>query len=721
MTASASPLNPSIAFSRVGARRLLSLCVAAGLWSPLASAGGSGHSADATDLDTVRVTGQRLDRYGIDQSSTATRLALTPRETPQSVSAVNREQMDDFGLTRINDVLGATTGVTVESVETSRTYYTSRGFDVTNFQRDGLGLPLPYGIQDGDLDTALYERIEVLRGANGLMSSTGNPSATVNFVRKRPTADLRGQAQLTIGSWDRRRIDIDVSGPLAADGGVRGRAVAAWEEGDSHLDRYSLEKQVYYGVVEADLGAATTLAAGASYQRNNPNSPLWGALPLYYSDGSPTDYDVSTSTASDWSFWDQEDTRAFVELDQAIGGWNLRASLNYQNTRSDTELFYVYGTPDRDTGLGLFSYPSDYDGEFSALHADVYATGPIMLGGREHEVVIGGNWADGENEEVSWYSTDIGTPLPPLQDWGGRYPKPAFDAYSDGSRFDYRRDSLYATVRWDLADGFKLITGVNRARARTRGHSYGEATTVDETRTTPFAGAVWDLGEHYSAYASYGEIFNQQAEVDENNRLLGALTGSNREIGLKGEWFDGGLNASLAVFRTRQDNLAESAGFNTDTGQTYYRGIDAESQGFEIDIAGRIGDHWQLAGGFTRLQIDDAGGHAARTYVPRELLRLSATWQVPQVQGLRVGARVNWQGDIHRDTAIVGADGRPARIRQDAYALLGLMARYDFARRWSATLNLDNVSDEKYIPSLYWEQGYYGAPRHASLTIGYRF
>ena len=60
-------------------------------------------------------------------------------------------------------------------------------------------------------------------------------------------------------------------------------------------------------------------------------------------------------------------------------------------------------------------------------------------------------------------------------------------------------------------------------------------------------------------------------------------------------------------------------------------------------------------------------------------------------------------------------------IRQDAYALLGLMARYAFAENWDATLNLDNVTGEKYIPSLYWEQGFYGAPRNVSLSVSYRF
>jgi outer membrane receptor for ferric coprogen and ferric-rhodotorulic acid len=706
--------------------RPLAVCLLAVL-APLAAQaeGPSPEAIAATDLDAVQVTAERPNSYLLPSTSTATRLDLTPRETPQSVSAVTREQMDDFGLTSLNDALDTTTGVSVESVETSRTYYTARGFDIVNFQRDGLGLPLPYGIQDGDVDTAIFERIEVLRGANGLMSSTGNPSATINFVRKRPVAGLQGDVRLTLGQWDRRRLDVDVSSPLNTSGSVRARGVAAYEQGDSYLDRYSLEKHVLYGVVEADLGPATTLAAGVEQQRNRPDSPLWGALPLYYTDGSQAEWDRSTSTASDWSHWDTRDTRAFVEFEHDFGDWSLRASLNHEKKISDTELFYVYGTPDRETGLGLFAYPSDYDGEYDAQFLDVYATGPMMLFGREHDVVIGGNRADGENSERSLFA-NVGDPLPPLDQWDGRFPKPVFDPdtldpYFSASAYDYRRSSLYATVRWNIADAFKLITGASHSRARTDGFSYGEANSVEESRTTPFAGAVWDLSEHWSLYGSYGEIFNQQAEVDADNRLLGALTGDNAEIGAKGEWFDGRLNASFAVYRARQQNLAEYAGFNTDTGQSFYTGIDAESRGFEFDIAGQLSERWQLAGGFSSLQLEDAGGDDTRTYVPRRTLRLSTVYRLPWLEGFKVGAALDWQNAIHRETGIPGPDGASTRIRQDSYALLGLMARYDFAPGWNATLNLDNLTDEKYLTSLYWEQGYYGAPRNVSLTVGYRF
>lgn len=678
----------------------------------------------AKDLDAVLVTGERVRGYETGETSGATRLELSARETPQSISVVGRRQMDDFGLTSVNDVLDATTGVNVEAVETERTYYTARGFDIVNFQRDGLGLPMPYGLQNGDLDTAIYQRVEVLRGANGLMSGTGNPSATVNFVRKRPTADVSGAASLTVGSWDTRRLDVDVSGALTDSGAVRGRAVAAYQSGDSYLDFYSRDKQVYYGVVEADLGPATRVTAGASYQRNRPNAPLWGALPLFYSDGSPTDYDVSTSTAARWAYWDTDDTRAFVELDHQLGGdWSLRASLNWQKLAEDSELFYTYGYPDRETGLGLFAYPSDYEGTFKAAYADLYATGTVNLGGRAHDVVVGGNRAAANTQERSLFA-GVGAPLPSLEQWDGNFPKPEFDPSTlnpatDSSDFDFDRQSLYATVRWNLADSLKLITGVNHSRVETQGLGYGEPRNSDESGSSPFVGAVWDFSQHLSAYASYAEIFSPQTQVDGDNRLLGALDGDNAELGLKGAWHDGRLNASATVFRVRQRNLAEYAGFNFDTGQSFYAGVDAQSQGFEFDVSGRLTENWQVAAGYTDLEVEDPQGDPTRTYVPRRLLRVSTVWQaLPQ---LRLGASLDRQSDIHRDIAVTDTSGQPLRIEQDAYALLDLMARYDFAQGWHATLNLDNVTDEKYIPSLYWEQGYYGAPRSVSLTVGYRF
>lgn len=662
------------------------------------------------------------DSYTADAQVTATRLPLSLRETPASVSVITRAQMDDFGLDNASEVLANTTGVNVEHVETTRTYYSARGFDITNFLVDGLGLPFTNGAQWGDMDTAIYDHVEVLRGADGLLSFTGNPSATVNFVRKRPTDFFQGSAALTLGSWDSRRLALDLSGPLNTSGSVRGRVVAVDQDGDSYLDRYSLKKQVFYGILEADLGESTTLDTGFTWQRNRPKGVMWGALPLFYTDGSATDYPRSTNTATDWAYWNSNDTRAFVRLDHRFGnGWNLKAEVSHRRFSNVSDLFYIYGTPDPATGLGLFSYPSHFTGTNKQDVADVSVSGPFQLAGREHQLVFGLDWARNDATQLSLYGNDIGTPLPPLDGWSGIYPKPAFDVSSDGADFRTRRQSAYATVRWNLAEPLKLITGTSLTRIRSDGENYGVPHHYETTRNTPFAGLVYDFSKHLSAYVSYAKIFSPQTEVDIHNRVLDPITGSNLEAGIKGAWFDKRLNASFALFRTRQNHTAEAAGFNPATGQTWYRGIDATSEGYEFSLAGQLTPRWQISTGYTQLGITGANDANVRTYVPRRTAHLSTSWRVPGIDGLKLGANLRWQDAIVRDQGVLDTQGREIFTRQDGYTLVGLMARYDFTPAWSATLNVDNVTDRKYLTSLYWDQAYYGAPRHYSLDVTWRF
>src|SRR5690606_15845194 len=238
------------------------------------------------DVEVIAVYGNQGD------SRSATKLDLTLYETPQTVTVVSRQQMDDFSLHSVNQLLSYTPGVTVESVETDRTYYTARGFDVVNFQYDGIGVPFSSGLTNGQYDTAAFERIEVIKGAAGLVTGLANPSATVNYLRKKPTADLMAYGTLFAGSDDMLRAEGDVSGSLTDD--LRARAVVAIESADSYLARKSDDNSLLYLVAEYDVSANTVLTVGHSRNQNNVDGSMSGALPLYYSDGSLTDYDVST-------------------------------------------------------------------------------------------------------------------------------------------------------------------------------------------------------------------------------------------------------------------------------------------------------------------------------------------------------------------------------------------------------------------------------------------
>lgn len=147
--------------------------------------------------------------------------------------------------------------------------------------------------------------------------------------------------------------------------------------------------------------------------------------------------------------------------------------------------------------------------------------------------------------------------------------------------------------------------------------------------------------------------------------------------------------------------------------ENYYRAVDGvRSQGYELEASGMVLTDWQLAASYTDLDIEDADGHTAKTYTPKKLFKLASTYRLNK---LKLGGSLNWQDEISR------VNGAGTTTRQGSYALLNLMARYDFNKQWHTQLNVDNVTDKKYLNSLYWDQGFYGAPRSLMLTAGWTY
>lgn len=701
-------------------RKRLTLVITAILYSNAHIALAETADNATTELGTVVVTSQTEDDSSVTEGSnayttkttdSATKFKLSPKETPQTVSTTTRAQMEDYGMNTMQNVMASTPGVTVESVETDRTYYTSRGFDITNFQVDGTGLPLTYGMQQGDVDTVIYDHIDVVKGANALMNGTGDPSASVNMVRKRPTEETQVSVNASAGSWNNRRVEGDVSGKLTDNGRVRGRVVTAIQDKDSYLDRYSTNRKVLYGIAEADLTENTLLTVGAQYQENNADSPLWGALPLIYSNGTPTNYSSSTSTSTDWAYWNIKEKRAFMELSQNLANdWKLKGGFTHMDTEQDSQLFYMYGEPDETTGVGLSAYPSAYTSSDQQNIFDLSVSGPYRLFGREHQLVAGGNISHANISEFSAYGQGIGTSIGDFDAWTGNYTKPSFDASYDGANFTHDQRTGYLASRFSVTDQLSLITGARVTSFKTEGASYGaDQTTSGQSEITPYTGVVYDLTPNYAWYASYSGIFTPQTERDASKQLLSPVTGKAYETGLKGEFMDKRLNSTLALFQTEQDNVAEAAGSNG--GTVYYSGVDGiQSQGYELSLAGRVYDGLELSGGFSHVNIENADGSAAKTYVPRNQFKTMATYHV---QKWKFGAGVNWQSQMYTYV-------NDYKVTQKSYALLNLMTGYQFTPNLSATLNVYNVTNEKYYNSFYWTQSYYGAPANAMLTVSWK-
>ena len=676
----------------------------------------------AQSVDDANNRGQVIENiyvYGEPgETDTATKLNLTLFETPQTVSAISRLQLDDFALTDVNSVMDYSPGVTVEDVETNRTYYTARGFDIVNFQYDGVGTPFTFGLNKGDQDTAIYEQVEVVKGAAGLITGLANPSATINYKRKRPTDDLLFSSTVSANDWNGYRVEADLAGAMTQT--LRARLVVAKEDTESYLDRYEEDNALVYGVVEVDLSPSTLLTLGHSYNKNDSIGGLWGALPLVYSDGRATDYDVSTNTAADWTFFDITRRQTVVELQQQLGGaWTLNAIYTNNTAEFASELFYVYGTPDPVTELGLSGYASGYRGDEDQAIADVYVSGLLSFGGRQHELVIGYNRADIDSVEGSYYDSINGFPtLGP--DWAaGHSPQPNLiehDPFNDASDIEQKQESFYFSSRLHLTDRLSVLLGAREAEVTQTGFSYGGASNTAAKETVPYYGATLQLSDNLMLYGSYSEVFVQQTWVNDLFQPLGPTRGDNAEIGVKQAFNDGQAILTVALFQAEHTNLGEFVGRDPGTGTAFYAARDFDSEGYEVEISGELLERMNISAGFTKVDVENSAGVAARPYVPSKLFKLSASYTLPALPAFKVGGVLKWQDDIHNTHAATGAI-----IEQPAYTLLDLMARYDISANVTAALNIGNITDEKYLNSIYWEQAFYGAPRHVSASVTWRY
>ena len=685
----------------------------------------SGHAIandtqDDLPLEKIAVYGQHHKNYITEEAQSATKLGLTIKETPQSISVVSRALMDDFSLDDINAVLESTPGVTVEQIETDRTYFKARGFEITNFLIDGLGTPQSSGSIQGTLDTAIYDRVEIVRGANGMMTGAGNPSATVNMVLKKPTYTTQAHASASYGSWNNKRVDIDVSTPINDEHAVR--AVFTKQDKESYLDRYETDKTVVYLAYEGKLTDDTLLSINYVNEQKDADSPLWGALPLYYTDGSATNYDDSTSTAADWSYWDNSAERVYVTLEQNLSAtWVAKARYAHIKNEQNSELFYVYGTPDKETGLGLKGYASRYDYKDTQDLFDLYASGKFELFSLEHDLSFGISQAnmDFNDQSLYDYTTGNGFPgMPDLASWDGVIPEATLVDRPNGSDVQNTQRSAYISTRIKLAEPLSLLAGVRYTDWETKGIAYDVVQTRDDSELIPYIGTVYDFTESLSAYASYTETFVPQKELDINAEQLAPVIGKSTEVGLKAQLLGEQVFVTLAYFDAEQDGLAVALPNSLPSDTRYYAADGINSDGFEIELSGRLTDDLSASISFSNLSID--GDELVKDYTPENQLKMAATYQVPFIDGLTLGANYRWQDSISRVQVKDPAGNALVTTKQGAYGLLDLMATYEITQNVGVTFNVNNSTDEKYINSLYWAQGYYGAPRNYSLSVNWQ-
>ncbi len=662
---------------------------------------------------------EQTKSYIIKKSVSATKLNIDAQETPQTVNVVTRQQMDDFNMTETREVLRNTPGIYVANQETERTTYMARGFEISNVLVDGVGFPAEgYNYQNTNPDTFLYDRVEVIKGADAITNAFGDPSATINMIRKRPTQQFQANGAITYGSWDKQRYEADVSGALTQDGRVRARVMGFEQTGDSYLNRYSQEKNGIAAILDADLTDSTILSVGGSQEKTLPNSVNWGALPLLNTAGQQLSYDRKYNYSPDWTYWDNQVTTAFAELTQELAGdWKAKVTYTNKETKSDSKLLYLYGLPNSsDNTSDVYLLPSAYPSQYTQKQVDTNLQGTFPLLDQRHEAVLGYSWTSYTTQEQSYpgtyanhLTTDIASWTPNEPTWN--YATPNQDNSSD---IYQKVQSIYGATRLHLNDDLKLLLGINYIQALSKGYNYGSTADYHESKTSPYIGATYNITPEYTAYGSYTSIFRPQTGLDQNYQLLKPIEGKSYEVGLKSSWMDDQLTGTLAVFRTEESNYPlRSSDIITRTTPV----SDLRSQGVELGLAGKLADDLDLSFGYTFFSLKDLkNGGNARTYSPSQMFNILTSYTIPALPKLKVGLGVQWQDDVSLYNEDVNGS-----IKQKDFALINIMTSYDINQNLSLQINGNNIGNKKYLYNFQDSQAFYAAPANYTVAMKFKY
>lgn len=703
------------------------------------AAGGS-----AVTLPPINVSARSLGEttestgsYTTGAMNTATQLSLSMRETPQSVSVLTTQQIADQHLITLDDAVRSVPGLVTQKGEyagASGSFY-ARGFAIDKLMLDGLPTSLSlkgsrsFNIDSEDL--AIYDRIEVIRGSAGLTNGSGNPSAAINLVRKRPSVIPRVSIISSIGRWDNYRVMVDAGSALNDSKSLRGRTVVSIQDKDNFYDNVNDKIQQIYGILELDLTPATLLTAGVHWRNANSNG-VYAQQPTN-EDGSFLNIPRSANFGNDFDYWDQRTITAFTELKhQFRNDWSARLSAIQR--WQDADMMYT-GLNWRNSVLYQNTQRYVLDTQQTSLNFNL--NGPLSLLGRTHELAMGvsyqqfrydasGGWAG--------YSWTTNAPVIDPFNWNPHsVPKPAIDMTRWSGNFTTKELGTYAVARINLADPLKLIIGSRVDWYERADHGSRDLQYKSGAEVTPYGGLIYDLNSDHSAYVSWTRIYQApmalfaNAYVNKDGKPLVPVTGSNLEAGIKGEYFDGRLNASVAVFQTKQQNrpVDDITGPNPCPGATsgfcQRPAGEVKSEGVEFEVSGELAPGWQLHSGYTYVsakytkdQDPDNIGKLFDPRYPKHLFKLATNYQLPgQLNRWRVGGNLHYQNGTYSNFQ--------DRIKQSGYALLGLNLGYKFNKHLNAQLNINNIFDKHYYQNLGWFAGgtYPGMPRSYVLTLSW--
>lgn len=707
--------------SRLGqhARPLLLI----GLLAPFplnALAQGVADADEPVQLESITVEGNRLydmppseqnGGYTVPAATVGTKTPAELRDIPQSISVYTSDYIRDRQFVNLDDLAKYSTGLRTLTNDSGRSSIYARGYEYDEFNIDGL--PAPMASINGTVPSlSPFDRVEVMRGPSGLFNSTSELGGIVNMVRKRPTEAFQGSVTGRYGSWDTNYLEADLSGPLDEQGRIRGRTVISRADTNGEVDYNANTSESFYGALDIDLTDATVMSFGLIHQTKDivPHNGYTAAI-----DGSLEDYSRSRFLGADWNAFDGRTTDAVAELTHRFdnGGFGRIA---VRGSRRSTDYLYAFSARNVNSGATSLAYTArtlDQD----TLAVDASYSQPFALLGQVSEFVVGTDVKRYETEYADARGSLGAINVATYQPTDTSKPNVTF---GDPTETDEREAGLYAKLTFRPVERLALIGGARVSSYR--GENSSASQDVNETGyVTPYGGLVFDLDDRHSLYASYSKVFKPQTEAGADGRIIDPREGEQYEVGVKGSYYGGDLNARITAFQLTDENRATGAldengvpisGLYEAAGKTRIRGG-------EFEISGYLTPDWELLAGYTYMKTENLAGdeNALFALMPQHQASLWTQYTLPSgtLRGLGIGGGVTAMSDYY-----IERSGSP-RISAPGYAVVDAKLSYPVTEKLTATLDVNNLLDRKYYSRVgsVGTFNFYGPSR--SFTVGARY
>lgn len=671
-------------------------------------------AASETTLPVVSVTattGNVLPAAALQAKPAAVgKSAVAIQDTPFAISVVDVAAIRETGAKSVQDALLYSAGVYSGryGFDTRIDSAAVRGMSPSSYL-DGLrGL---YGFYNNVRpDIYALERVEVLKGPSSALYGQGDLGGIVNVVSKRPKEDAAREIEVQLGSYDRKQLAMDLTGPLNEEGSLLYRLVALQRDSGTQVDHVNDDAKLLMPSVTWRPSADTSLTLLYVHQQNDskvsaqflPSKGTISPAPLGQ---------LSSSLFVGEPGWDRYDTKkdeVSVLWDQRLSQqWKLATVLRHTKSSSVTrEHWTTVGAVPTDAG-NMTRTIHTADRDTRVLSGDSRLEGDFTLGSTRHRVVVGVDYQQAKWNEYnySYGATSGGTINLYAPVYG--YVNTAALSFADRPDNKLTQTGIYLMDHVDWGR-WSVSAALRRDRAHSELLNNGTPNVVvKNAATTGRLGLMYRFDNGVHPYLSYSKAFvpNLGTDGTASASYLKPTTGEQREAGVKYLAADGRTTATVAWFDIDQKNRVVDG--KTPGGVEQ---VAASTKGWEAEIKHRIGA-LELQVGLSDLEaVNPQTGKRLSAIAERTA---SAWGQYKLQNGLRLGMGARYIGDN------AGSGGNP---------LLPSVTLYDFmvgynTGAWDYRLDIKNAADKQFLS---WCRAQnqdcgFGERRNVNLTARYRF